>query len=81
MTEAGRLASPRISNARGATGPTATAIQSHLLDGLLRSRAIAPASGTDPIEMMTNSQKPMAISGVTRHDSMTAISAPALRKM
>jgi hypothetical protein len=47
----------------------------------LRSRAIAPASGIDPIEMMTNSQKPMAISALTRHDSMKAMSAPALRKM
>jgi hypothetical protein len=41
---------------------------------------MAPASGIDPIEMMTNSQKSMAISGLTRHDSMKAASAPALRK-
>jgi hypothetical protein len=31
--------------------------------------------------MMTNSQKPMAISALTRHDSIKAMSAPALRKM
>ncbi|WP_194467356.1 hypothetical protein [Bradyrhizobium sp. CCBAU 53340] len=81
LAEAARFASPNISSARGARGPTATAIQNHVRGDLLRSRAIAPASGIDPIEMMTKSQKPMAISGTMRHDSIKAARGPALRKM
>ncbi len=48
--------SPRISSAKGASGPIAVAAQSHVFDDLLRSRAMAPASGIDPIETMTKSQ-------------------------
>ena len=66
LAAAGLFASPRISSARGARGPTTKAIQNHVLDDLLRSMAIALASGIDPIETMTKSQKPMAISNATR---------------
>ena len=47
LAEAGRFASPRISSTKGARGPTAQATQSHAFNDLLRSRAIAPASGID----------------------------------
>ena len=66
LAAAGLFASPRISSAKGARGPTATAIHNHALDDLLRSIAIAPASGIDPTETMTKSQKPMAISRATQ---------------
>ena len=49
-------ASPRNSSTKGASGPIAAAAQSHVFDDLLRSRAMAPASGIDPIEAMTKSQ-------------------------
>ncbi len=80
MAEAGLFASPRISNAAGARGPTIAAIQSHLPDDLLRSHAIAPASGIDKIEMMTNSQNPMAISDTTQDDTTKCGHRSLLRK-
>ena len=53
-------------SASGASGPTATAIQSQVLDGRLRSRAIAPASGIEAIETMTNN-----------HHAIPAVSNPS----
>jgi len=68
--EDGIFASPRIRSANGARGPTATAIQNHAFDDLLRSRAIAPASGIDAIAMMTKSQVPMQVpTARLRHDT------------
>ena len=53
LARAGCFAPPMISNANGANGPTITAVQNHRRDDLLRSRAIAEASGMDPIETIT----------------------------